>query len=349
MELSEQQQLVLQMVFDAFVDAGTWPTVTRVQRLLARKSQDVDVRETLLRMPEGLATPGYLPPDQEVALTVAGLHACHGIAKEVLAYFAQAIRLAAGQYVTTKLDDSVRISAAQLRRDMNFPEFFILAIGPLISMEPYIFRSGSLGADWTIEFTDDIRRFAGIWSFDDYLHVKEQIGQRFANLGHAIVSDTVIGAQSSSVLFGQAAPSQPLLYSLLTDTELRARCLDLLSAQSHYDRAIREACVILEDRVRQAANATKTLVGVSLMEQAFGPKDGPLRLSDVSQEQVGAMQIYRGIMAYARNPAGHNLTDRYSQLDAMRFVGFVDLLLSMVERAQKHPVLREAEPEAKSG
>jgi hypothetical protein len=34
MELSEQQQQVLQTVFDAFVEAGTWPTVTRVQRML---------------------------------------------------------------------------------------------------------------------------------------------------------------------------------------------------------------------------------------------------------------------------------------------------------------------------
>jgi hypothetical protein len=93
----------------------------------------------------------------------------------------------------------------------------------------------------------------------------------------------------------------PAGYDLFTDTELRERCLDLLSAQSHYDRAIREACVVLENRVRQATNATKSLVGVSLMEQAFSPKAGPLRLSDVPQEQVGAMQIYRGIMAYT-NP-----------------------------------------------
>ncbi|MBO0783437.1 MAG: hypothetical protein J2P37_31890, partial [Ktedonobacteraceae bacterium] len=38
--------------------------------------------------------------------------------------------------------------------------------------------------------------------------------------------------------------------TLVADPDLRQRCEDLLSADKHYDRVIREACVILEDRVR---------------------------------------------------------------------------------------------------
>ncbi len=66
------------------------------------------------------------------------------------------------------------------------------------------------------------------------------------------------------------------------------------------------------------------------MEQAFSPKKGPLRLSEHEKEQVGAMQIYRGVMAFFRNAAGHNLVESYTQEDALRFVVFVDLLLGMV-------------------
>jgi uncharacterized protein (TIGR02391 family) len=120
------------------------------------------------------------------------------------------------------------------------------------------------------------------------------------------------------------------LSSLITDDELRRRCEDLLSAERHYDRVIREACVILENRVRVAIRANKELVGTALMENAFGPRNGPLRFSNIDQEQRGLMEIYRGIMAFFRNTTGHNLIDTYSQDDALRFVAWIDLLLKMV-------------------
>lgn len=122
------------------------------------------------------------------------------------------------------------------------------------------------------------------------------------------------------------------LPSLIADDELRWRCEDLLAADAHHDRVIREACVILEDRVRKVIGAGKNVVGTSLMEMTFG-KNGLLRLSDEDQEQIGAMQVYRGVMAFFRNAAGHNLIDSYTQEDALRFVVFVDLLLAMVGRA----------------
>jgi hypothetical protein len=72
------------------------------------------------------------------------------------------------------------------------------------------------------------------------------------------------------------------------------------------------------------------------MERAFG-KSGLLRLSDEEQEQIGAMQIYRGVMAFFRNAAGHNLIDSYSQEDALRFVVLVDLLLKTLAEASPNP------------
>jgi uncharacterized protein (TIGR02391 family) len=124
------------------------------------------------------------------------------------------------------------------------------------------------------------------------------------------------------------------LPSLIADDELRRRCEDLLAADAHHDRVIREACVILEDRVRKATGASKEVVGVSLMQMAFG-KNGPLRLSEHAQEQIGAMQIYGGVMAFFRNVAGHNLIDSYTQEDALRFVVFVDLLLAMIGKVSE--------------
>lgn len=134
---------------------------------------------------------------------------------------------------------------------------------------------------------------------------------------------------------GHAEHGSPqTLQSLIQDAELRERCHDLLAAGRHYDRAVREACVILEDRVRSAGGYGKELIGTALMEMAFSQKGGPLRLSNIDPEQRGAMELYRGLMAFFRNAAGHNLSANYNREDALRFVAFVDLLLDMVRPFQ---------------
>lgn len=116
--------------------------------------------------------------------------------------------------------------------------------------------------------------------------------------------------------------------TLIRDDELQARCSDLLAAADHYDRAVREATVVLEARVRKFAAATSETVGVDLMNRAFG-RQGPLQLSPVAPEQVGAMQMYAGLMAFYRNPVGHHLiaTERD---DAIRVVVWIDHLLHLL-------------------
>lgn len=126
------------------------------------------------------------------------------------------------------------------------------------------------------------------------------------------------------------------LSTLIADEELRRRCEDLLSADAHHDRVIREACVVLENRVRRTIGAGKSLYGTSLMERAFG-KSEVVKLSDEEQEQIGAMQIYRGVMAFFRNAAGHNVIDDYDQEDALRFVVLVDLLLKTLDKVSVDP------------
>lgn len=122
--------------------------------------------------------------------------------------------------------------------------------------------------------------------------------------------------------------------SLIADEELRRRCEDLLVAESDFDRVIREACVILEHRVRSTIKADDKLTAVPLMELAFSPKNPRLRFSTIEPEQLGAMQLYRSIMAFFRNTTGHHLIDTYTQDDALRFVSWIDLLLTMLKKAE---------------
>lgn len=120
----------------------------------------------------------------------------------------------------------------------------------------------------------------------------------------------------------------------ISDSQLRERCQDLLAASDHYDRAVREACVILEDRVRSVSGADKTDIGSDLMAKAFRPNGGLLRLSSIPAEQVGAMELYRGTMSFFRNATGHHLVDTWTQEDAARFIGWIDLLLKILGQAE---------------
>lgn len=129
------------------------------------------------------------------------------------------------------------------------------------------------------------------------------------------------------------------LPSLIVDDELRQRCHDLLEAEEHFDRVVREACVILENRVRQAIGAGNSLLGTALMEVALSPKAPKLVLSTQEAEQRGAMELYRGVMGFFRNSAGHKVVSHYSRDDALRFVAWIDLLLDLLKSANTPPSL----------
>lgn len=122
--------------------------------------------------------------------------------------------------------------------------------------------------------------------------------------------------------------------NLIRDAELRRRCVDLLTADGDHDRAVREACVVLETRVRAAIGASDDVIGTALMEQAFSPKAPKVRVSSSDSEQLGALQMYRGVMAYYRNPAGHRLRNDLDRDEALRIVAWIDHLLLLMDKAR---------------
>jgi uncharacterized protein (TIGR02391 family) len=126
--------------------------------------------------------------------------------------------------------------------------------------------------------------------------------------------------------------------ALIRDDELAQRCGDLLDAGAHFDRVIREASTILENRVRTRSGLDVD-TAVPLMEKAFSAKAPVVRLSDNEREQRGAMEIYTGVMRLFRNGAGHRFSASVTQERALQFVVMVDLLLALVGEAQVIAVL----------
>lgn len=121
---------------------------------------------------------------------------------------------------------------------------------------------------------------------------------------------------------------------LLQDSVLRSRCLDLLAASSRYDRAINQATLILEDRIRKKAKPPSPMTGEPLVNFAF--KDDIARTvlrvaSGEADDQRGFTQILRGIVPAFRNQTHHHISESFAQEEAILVVGFIDVLLRVVD------------------
>lgn len=127
---------------------------------------------------------------------------------------------------------------------------------------------------------------------------------------------------------------------LIQDIELRDRCGDLIKAQKNHDRAYREATTVLEDRIRNLSGLGKMkpsdLVGKAINPD---PNKAILRVSQDSFEQEGIFSICKGLMLGFRDTTHHELTDKFSKEDALKFCGFVDSLLAILNDSEKQEVI----------
>ena len=126
------------------------------------------------------------------------------------------------------------------------------------------------------------------------------------------------------------------LYNAITDVELRERCSDLLTAVGMFDRAINQATQVLEERIRTKSGDDSNQTATSLVNAVIKTQIDRtvLKVSDDEGEQEGFAHICRGIMQAFRNPTHHRLSDTFSREDALKFCGFVDNLLRIVDKAE---------------
>jgi hypothetical protein len=123
---------------------------------------------------------------------------------------------------------------------------------------------------------------------------------------------------------------------LLKDDELRNRCSDLLRARGNFDRAFREATTILDYRLKKLAGLTNVKIDPGdLVAKVLYPNNRIFELSADTGEQEGFFFICKGLFQAFRNPTHHQLSDKFSREDALRFCGFVDVLLTVLQRAHK--------------
>jgi hypothetical protein len=95
------------------------------------------------------------------------------------------------------------------------------------------------------------------------------------------------------------------------------------------DTVIREAGVVLEDRLRTVGGVGSDLHGKDLVEAILSPGRGTLVFSSHPGEQDGVRMLYRGAMQFIRNPPMHKLIE-YPESTARLFIRLIDTLLLLL-------------------
>jgi len=135
-------------------------------------------------------------------------------------------------------------------------------------------------------------------------------------------------------------PKTPNPILIIHDAGLRQRCADLLSAPDNYDRVIREATTILEDRIRGKLPHTLLSrlipnsgdqMGENLVNKLFPPDKPILSISDDKKKRIAFHRILLGIFSYLRNEYHHKIDDMTQWSWAWSTVGFIDRLLVEID------------------
>lgn len=120
------------------------------------------------------------------------------------------------------------------------------------------------------------------------------------------------------------------------DEELMRRCGHLIHLGA-FDEAVRSAFVLLEERLRKSVGEDR-MTGTQLANFAFNSSDGQLakQLGYSTSEREGLREIYSGAFKLFRNPTAHGVVE-YSAAEGKAIIGFVDLLLRLLKRAEELP------------
>lgn len=92
----------------------------------------------------------------------------------------------------------------------------------------------------------------------------------------------------------------------------------------------------LEERVREKAKLSASVIGVELMTQAFHEKTGKLRcpLCVDESERHGLHMMYRGAVAFFKNPTSHRTVIYDDPNKIFHILGFVNFLLDMLDQSE---------------
>jgi hypothetical protein len=148
--------------------------------------------------------------------------------------------------------------------------------------------------------------------------------------------DAVIGVLTAELW----PPKSPSPVLIIHDTELQQRCSDLLSALGDYDRVIREATTVLEDRIRRRPpfDVLASLIpqtadqsGDNLVNKLSAPDNPILSISNDRARRIAFHRMLLGVVSYLRNHYYHQLDTSTRWSWAWFTVSLIDHLLADID------------------
>jgi uncharacterized protein (TIGR02391 family) len=189
---------------------------------------------------------------------------------------------------------------------------------------------------WGSEGRRMSRQFLGRWLNDCLLSgpdaelrasLIEQLarqGWRVRESDSALVISEPVRGVPVSAPFLRASRLHPLI-------ESEARPLFLIGKP---DQGVFASMRAVEIRVRRAAGLGEDVIGVDLMNRAFGPNGSLTDPSAVRGEQEGTRMLFAGAYAVFRNPAGHRQVDYTDLSEAAEAVQTASLLMRILDRVE---------------
>jgi hypothetical protein len=165
-------------------------------------------------------------------------------------------------------------------------------------------------------------------------HIQQQVRER--SVGSTASRIAIPSERSRSRTRKPGDGLREAVNDLLTDAELRDRCADVLRGSRKYDRAVNQATLVLEARLRQLASAGKAVKAPALAAMVLNPNNKPIvRMSDDNDVQDGYFQICRGLFAVFRNLTHHDLAENFTREDAVSICGFINAFLDAIARGKR--------------
>jgi len=189
---------------------------------------------------------------------------------------------------------------------------------------------------WGSEGRRMLRQFIGRWLNDRLLsgpdgELRARLIEQLARQGWRVretdsvlvICEPVRGVPVSAP-FLRASRLHPLI-------EAEARPQFLISKP---EQGVFASMKAIEVRVRKLAGLGDKVIGVDLMNKAFGP-GGPLTdVSAAKGEQDGTRMMFAGAYAVLRNPAGHRQVDYADLSEAAEAVQTASLLMRVLDRVE---------------
>lgn len=206
MELSGDQRLYLQTIFNYFHKYGKWPKYEDIDRELTQISRELDIEKIAKSLPAGFASTSSfnLRLEDDAILSISAIRFCEG-SEEDLVNFVKVLHYCVEEYFKR---GTVQISSDELIQQLGMSDLSVRKVGLLIQQNCDLFYTQFGCHDnecksWVLTLSRRIRELNGVTSIEQYFEKIDQIKKALATpvpiLSQPLQREPAINAHSSLV------------------------------------------------------------------------------------------------------------------------------------------------------